>query len=136
VHNPDANLKTHVQGKQVSVCGVTSPGADLVLQSNLLCVCACACSQDLKLAMNKLWSSSLLPPFEASKLRTSQLVACFQCPFSLACAVASYGYCSCCSCNTRVEKEKEVTAIQEHKKPTSKINPRNSKPGKIWRFQH
>jgi hypothetical protein len=55
--------------------------------------------------------------------------------FSLAYVVASYGYCSCCRCNTKVEKE-EVTTTQEHKKPTSKRNLRNSKPGRIYHFQH
>jgi hypothetical protein len=57
--------------------------------------------------------------------------------FSLAYIVASYG--CCCSCynyNTRVEKEKEVTTTQEHKQPASKRNPRNSKLGKIYRFQY
>jgi hypothetical protein len=33
-------------------------------------------------------------------------------------------------------KEKKIVAIQKHKKTTSKRNPRNSKPGKIYRFQH
>jgi hypothetical protein len=32
---------------------VTSPGVDLVLQSNLVCVCVCACSQDLKLVVKQ-----------------------------------------------------------------------------------
>jgi hypothetical protein len=84
---------------------------------------------------NKLWNSSFLPPFEASELKTSQLIVYFQCPFSLAYVVASYG-CSCCSCNTKIKKEKEVASTQEHKKPASKRNPRNSKPGKICCFQH
>jgi hypothetical protein len=71
------------------------------------------------------------------KLRSSQVVVCFWCPFSLSYVVASYGcYCSCCNYNIRVEKEKEVATIQEHKKPTSKRNPRNSKAGKIYCFQH
>jgi len=51
MHNPDANLLTHVQGKQMY--GVASFGVDLVLQSNLVCVCVCACSQDLKLAIKQ-----------------------------------------------------------------------------------
>jgi hypothetical protein len=43
VHSPDANLKTHSDDqnpctRKASVCGVASPGADLVLQSNLVCV--------------------------------------------------------------------------------------------------
>jgi len=76
-----------------------------------------------------------MPPSEAPKLRTSQLVACFWCPFSLAYVVASYGYyCSCCSCSTKIEKEKEVVATQKHKKLANKRNPRNSKPRKIYRF--
>jgi hypothetical protein len=68
----------------------------------------------------------LLPPSKALKLKTSQLVACFRCPFSLTYIVASYGCCcSCCSCNTRVEKEEEeVATIQEHKKPINKRNPK------------
>jgi hypothetical protein len=33
-----------------------------------------------------------------------------------------------CSYSIRVEKEEEVTSTQEHKKPVSKINPRNLKP--------
>jgi hypothetical protein len=78
----------------------------------------------------------LLLPSEVPKFRTSQLVAYFRCPFSFADAVVSYGYCcSCYSCSTKIEKEKELTT-QEHKKPTSKRNPRNSKPGKICHFQH
>jgi hypothetical protein len=32
---------------------VASPGVDLVLQSNLVCVCVCACSQDLKLVVKQ-----------------------------------------------------------------------------------
>jgi hypothetical protein len=76
---------------------------------------------------------SFFPP----ELRTSQLVAYFQCPFSLAYIIANYGYCcSYCSCSTKVEKEEEVVAIQKHKKLASKRNPRNSKPGKIYHFQH
>jgi hypothetical protein len=52
----------------------------------------------------------------------------FRCPFSLAYIVVSYGYCwSYCSYGTKVEKEEEVTATQEHKKPASKRNLRNSK---------
>jgi hypothetical protein len=52
-------------------------------------------------------------------------------------AIASYGFCcSYCSYNIRVEKEEEVVAIQEHKKPTRKRNPINSKLRKICRFQH
>jgi hypothetical protein len=83
------------------------------------------------------WRCSLFPLSKALELRTSQLVACFRCPFSLAYVDASYGYCySCCSCSTKVEKEKEVATIQEHKKPSSKRNPKNSKPRKICRFQH
>jgi hypothetical protein len=35
-----------------------------------------------------------------------------------------------------MEKEKEVATIQKPKKPTSKKNPRNSKPGKICHIQH
>jgi len=95
----------------------------------------------------------LLAPssFEAPELKTSQLVACFQCPFSLTYVVASYGCCcSCCSCSTKVKKKKrtkksetqetkkkkKVATTQEHKKPTSKRNPRNSKLRKICHFQH
>jgi len=49
------------------------------------------------------------------------------CPFSFAYVVTNYGCCcSYCNYSTRVEKE-EVVIIQEHKKPTSKRNPRNSK---------
>jgi hypothetical protein len=74
---------------------------------------------------NKLWSSELLLHSKALKLKTSQLVACFQCPFSLAYTIVNYGYyCSCCSYKTKVEEEKEVAATQEHKKPTSKRNPK------------
>jgi len=76
---------------------------------------------------------SFLPP----ELRTSQLVACFQCPFSLVYTTVNYGYCcSYCSYNTKVEKEEEVVAIQKYKKLASKRNPRNSKPRKIYCFQH
>jgi hypothetical protein len=79
----------------------------------------------------------LLPPSEALKLRISQLVACFWCPFSLAYIVVSYGYCySCYSCSTKVKDEKEVATTQKHKKPASKRNPINSKLRKICRFQH
>jgi hypothetical protein len=54
----------------------------------------------------------------------------FRCPFSFIYVVASYGCCCCCCCcYIRVEKE-EVVATQEHKKPSSKRNPRNSKPGR------
>jgi hypothetical protein len=64
---------------------------------------------------------SFFPP--TLKFRFSQFVACFQCPFSLACTVANYGgCCCCCSYSKRVEKEKEVVAIQEHKKLASKRN--------------
>jgi hypothetical protein len=35
-----------------------------------------------------------------------------------------------------VEKEKQVATTQEHKKPTSKRNLRNSKPKKICCLQH
>ncbi len=77
---------------------------------------------------NKFWSSLLLPPSKAPELKTSQLVTCFQCPFSLAYDAASYGCCcSYYSYSTKVEEEKEVAAIQEYK---------NSKPRKICRFQH
>jgi len=70
----------------------------------------------------------LFPPFEASKLKTSQLVACFLCPFSFAYATVGYDCCcSCYSCNTKIEKEKEIATTQEHKKPIRKRNPRNSK---------
>ncbi len=132
MHNPNANLKTHVQRKQMYV------GLHHLVQilycNQTLCVCV--------LARPKTGSKtsfgavhSLLPP----KLRNSELHACslFPCPFPLAYIATSYGYyCSCCSCNTKVEKENEVIATQEHKKPTSKRNPRNSKPGKICHFQH
>jgi hypothetical protein len=40
------------------------------------------------------------------------------------------------SCNTRVQKEEEITTIQEHKKTVSKRNPKNLKPRKICCFQH
>jgi hypothetical protein len=57
--------------------------------------------------------------------------------FSLACAAANYGcYCSCYSYSTKVKKEKEVAITQEHKKPASKRNPRNSKPKKTYHFHH
>jgi hypothetical protein len=50
-------------------------------------------------------------------------------PFSLAYVTTSYGYCcSYYTCSIRVEKEKEVATTEEHKKPASKRNPRNSKP--------
>jgi hypothetical protein len=39
---------------------------------------------------NKFWSSSFLPPYEAPELKTSQLVACLRCPFSLTYVAASY----------------------------------------------
>jgi hypothetical protein len=44
VHNLDANLKTHSDDqnpciRKTNVCGVASLSADLVLQSNLVCVC-------------------------------------------------------------------------------------------------
>jgi hypothetical protein len=42
VHNPNANLKTHVQGKQVY--GVASSNVNLVQQSNLVCVYVCVCA--------------------------------------------------------------------------------------------
>jgi hypothetical protein len=80
VHSLDANLKTHVQGKQVYV-GCISPSASFGVTR-----------------------SFLLPPSKAPELRASQLVAYFRCPFSLAYAVTSYGCCSCCSYNTKVEK--------------------------------
>jgi len=52
-------------------------------------------------------------------------------------AIASYGCCcSFGSYSTRVKKEEEIIITQEHKKPTSKRNPRNSKPRKICYFQH
>ncbi len=62
---------------------------------------------------NKFWSSLLLPLSKALELRTSQLVACFQCPFSLAYAVASYGCCcSYCSCSTKVEEKKKQEQLK------------------------
>jgi hypothetical protein len=74
---------------------------------------------------NKLWSSKLLPPPKVSKLRTSQLVFCFRCPFSFAYTATSYGCCcSFCSYNIIIEEENEVVATQEHKKLVSKRNPR------------
>jgi hypothetical protein len=87
---------------------------------------------------NKLWSSLFLPPSKVPKVTTSQLVVFFWCPFSFVYVIASYCYycCSYYSCSTKVEKEKEVVAIQKHKKLTSKRNLRNSKPGKIYCFQH
>jgi hypothetical protein len=73
-------------------------------------------------------SFGIVCSFFPSKLRTSQLVVCFWCPFSLTYIVANYGRCcSCCNYNTRVEKLKEAATTQEHKKPTSKRNLRNSK---------
>jgi hypothetical protein len=52
-------------------------------------------------------------------------------------ATASYGCsCSCCNCSAIVEKEEKVAETQEYKKPASKRNPRNSKLGKIYHFQH
>jgi hypothetical protein len=62
---------------------------------------------------NKLWNSSFLPPSIALEFITSQLVACYWCPFFFTYAVASYGCCySCYSYSTRVEKEKEVATIE------------------------
>ncbi len=99
-----------------------------------VCVCVCVHAQDLKLTVNKFWNYSFFPPSEALGFRTSQLVAYFQCFLSLAYVVANYGYCySCCSYIIRIG-EKKVVATQEHKKPTSKRNPRNSKLGKIYHF--
>jgi len=101
------------------------------------CVCVCACSQDLKLVVKQVLELLAPSSFRAPKLNTSQLVICFRCAFSFAYAITNYGCCcSCCSCNTKVEKNKIITTIQEHKKPTSKRNPTNSKLGKICRFQH
>jgi len=107
MHNPDANLETCVQGKQV-YAGLHHL-VQILYYNHLVCVCVCACSQDLKLAVKQALELLLLPPSKASELITSQLVACFWCPFSLAYTIASYGCCSCCSCSTKVEKEKEVT---------------------------
>ncbi len=79
----------------------------------------------------------VLLPSKTPELKNSQLVTYFRCPFSLAYVTTSYGcYCSYCTCSIRVEKKEEITTTQEHKKPTSKKNPRNSKPGKICPFQH
>jgi hypothetical protein len=83
---------------------------------------------------NMLWSSLLFPPSKAPKLRTSQLVAYFRCPFSLAYASTSYGCCcSSYSYSIRVE-EKEVVVTQKHKKPASKRNPRTQSQEKFAAF--
>jgi hypothetical protein len=67
----------------------------------------------------------VLPRFKVSSKTGFGVVRSFYLTYT----TASYSCCcSCCSCSTRVEKEEEVTPIQEHKKPGSKINPRNSKP--------
>jgi hypothetical protein len=64
-----------------------------------------------------------------AKAYSSNCRGLFWCPFSLVYAVASYVCCcSCCSSSTIIEKEEEIAATQEHKKPTSKRNPRNLKP--------
>jgi hypothetical protein len=101
-----------------------------------VCVHVCTCSQDLKLAVKQ--TSELLSPssFRSSKLKTSQPVAYFRCRFSFVYAIANYGcYYSCYSYSIKVKKE-EVTSTQEHKKPTSKRNQKNSKLRKIYHFQH
>jgi hypothetical protein len=65
------------------------------------------------------------------KLAVVAVVGFLGVPFSLAYTIANYGYCcSYCSYSTKVEKEEEIVATQEHNKPTSKRNPRNSKPGR------
>jgi hypothetical protein len=72
MHNPDVNLKTHVQGNQV--CGVASHGTNLVLQSNLVCVCMC--SQDLKWAVKQaleLFTPSFLWSFRFQNFTTYNL---------------------------------------------------------------
>ncbi len=53
---------------------------------------------------NKFWSSSFLPPSKAPKLKTSQLVVYFRCPFSLAYVAISY---DCCLV---------IAIVQEYKK--------------------
>jgi hypothetical protein len=133
VHSPYVNLQTRVQGKQMYV------GLHCLVQT-LYCnhlVCVCACSQDLKLAVKQ--ALELFTPSSLRSSRTHNFTTCslFSVSLSLAYTVVSYGCCcSCCNCSTIVEKEEEVITIQEHKKPTSKRNPRNSKPRKIYHFQH
>ncbi len=98
-----------------------------------LCVCVCMCSQDLKLVVKQ--ALELLAPSSLQGSKTQNFIACSLFLMSLfAYAFTSYGRCcACCSYSTRVEKE-EVVTTQEHKNPTSKRNPRNSKPGKIYTF--
>jgi hypothetical protein len=89
VLHSDANIKTHVRGKQ---------------------------------ALEFFTPSSL----QSSGFQNFTACSLIWCPFSLTYTIASYGFCYFfCSCNIRVKEEKKVVAIQEHKKPTSKRNPRN-----------
>jgi hypothetical protein len=64
-HNPYANLKTHVQGKQVYV------GLHHLVQilycKQTLCVCVCVCSQDLKLAIKQALELPTLSSLQSSR---------------------------------------------------------------------
>ncbi len=62
--------------QKVSVCGVVSPSADLVLQSNLVCVCVCVLPR-LKAGSKTNFGvarSFLLPKLRNSKLHSLQLI--------------------------------------------------------------
>jgi hypothetical protein len=100
-------------------------------------VCLCACSQRPKLAVKQALELLALSSLQSSGTQNFTACSLFLVSFSFACVIASYGCCcSYCSYSTRVEKEKEVVTTQEHKKPASKRNLRNSKPRKIYSFQH
>ncbi len=100
-----------------------------------VCVCVCTCSQDLKLAVKQ--TLELLAPSssEAPELKTSQLVACFQCPFSLTYVVASYGCCcSCCSCSTKVFKKKRSSNNSRTQETNKQKKPKKLKAKKNLPF--
>jgi hypothetical protein len=134
MHSLDANLKTHVQGKQVYVG--SHHMVEILYCNQTSCVCVCVLPRP-KVSSKTSFGvvhSFFLPKFRNSKLHS--FVTCLRCPFSLVYVATSYGCCYfCCSCSIKVEKE-EVAVTQEHKKPISKRNQRNSKLRKICHFQH